>query len=65
MDIKIFIVFSSPAGSTQRVAETIKDCIRLCPEDAIEPAVNLHEVEERIRQRVKAIKKQPFTQIFF
>jgi ferredoxin/flavodoxin len=40
------------------------NCIRLCPEDAIEPAVGLHEIEEHIRQRVKTINEQPFTQIF-
>ena len=27
MNIKIFIVFISPAGSTRRVAETIKKCM--------------------------------------
>ena len=27
MNVKIFIVFSSPAGSTRRVAETIKKCM--------------------------------------
>jgi ferredoxin/flavodoxin len=40
------------------------NCIRLCPEDAIEPAVSINKIEEHIRQRVRTINEQPFTQIF-
>jgi ferredoxin/flavodoxin len=40
------------------------NCVRLCPEDAIEPAVSLQEMEQHIRQRVSSINEQPLTQIF-
>ena len=35
MHIKNFIVFSSPAGSTRRVAETIKKCMSQQNVDAV------------------------------
>jgi len=40
------------------------NCIRLCPEDAIEPATSMNQIEEHIRQRVRAINERPFTQIY-
>ena len=40
------------------------NCIRLCPEDAIEPSVSMDEIEVYIRERVRTINEQPYTQIF-
>lgn len=40
------------------------NCIRLCPEDAITPAVPMAKIEAKIRERVKNINEQPLTQIF-
>ncbi len=40
------------------------NCIRLCPEDAIAPAVPLAKIEAMIRARVKDINEQPLTRIF-
>ncbi len=40
------------------------NCIRLCPEDAIEPAMSMVEIEEYIRERVRTINEQPYTRIF-
>ena len=40
------------------------NCIRLCPEDAIEPAVNINDIAQHIRQRVSTINEHPYTQIF-
>jgi ferredoxin/flavodoxin len=40
------------------------NCIRLCPEDAIEPAISLSEIEAHIRERVRTIDEKPLTQIF-
>ena len=40
------------------------NCIRLCPEDAIEPAASMDEIEVYIRERVRTINEQPYTQIF-
>jgi ferredoxin len=40
------------------------NCVRLCPEDAIKPAIRMSQIEEHIRTRVKTIAEQPGTQIF-
>jgi ferredoxin len=40
------------------------NCVRLCPEDAIEPAIQLDDMAEKIRERVRTINEQPGTQIF-
>jgi ferredoxin len=40
------------------------DCIRLCPEDAIHPAVGVDQIEARIRERVRTIDEHPHTQTF-
>jgi ferredoxin/flavodoxin len=40
------------------------NCIRLCPENAIEPASSMNQIEDRIRRRVRTINEQPVTQIF-
>lgn len=40
------------------------NCIRLCPEDAIEPAMRMDEIEVYIRERVRTINEQPYTRIF-
>jgi len=40
------------------------NCIRLCPEAAIEPAISMDQIEQRIRERVRTINEQPLTQIF-
>jgi ferredoxin/flavodoxin len=40
------------------------NCIRLCPEDAIEPAMDMQKIIAYIRQRVSDINEQPPTQIF-
>lgn len=40
------------------------NCIRLCPEDAIEPATSMVDIEEYIRERVRTINEQPHTRIF-
>ena len=40
------------------------NCIRLCPEDAIEPAKSMDQIEEYIRERVKNIDEKPLTEIF-
>jgi ferredoxin/flavodoxin len=40
------------------------NCIRLCPEDAIEPAVDMDKLIALIRKRVAGINEQPPTQIF-
>lgn len=40
------------------------NCIRLCPEDAIEPAIGMDDIEKRIRERVRTINELPYTQIF-
>jgi ferredoxin/flavodoxin len=41
------------------------NCIRLCPENAIEPARSLDQIEVHIRERVLTIQEQPYTQIFY
>jgi ferredoxin/flavodoxin len=40
------------------------NCIRLCPEDAIEPAISMSQIEAQIRERVRTISERPFTQIW-
>ncbi len=40
------------------------NCIRLCPEDAIKPAIPITSIEEMIRERVRRIDEQPLTQVF-
>ena len=40
------------------------NCIRLCPEDAITSAINLSEIEKKIRAKAQRISEQPPTQIF-
>ena len=40
------------------------NCIRFCPEDAIEPAKSMDDIAAYIRQRVRTINEQPGTQIF-
>ena len=40
------------------------NCIRLCPEDAIEPAITMSQIEEHIRERVRTIDEKPGTRIF-
>jgi ferredoxin/flavodoxin len=40
------------------------NCIRLCPENAIEPAISMDKIAHHIRQRVKNINEKPLTQIF-
>ena len=40
------------------------NCIRLCPEEAISPAVPMAEIHDRIRKRVRAIDERPLTRIF-
>ncbi len=40
------------------------NCIRFCPEDAIEPAKSMDDIAAYIRQRVRTINEQPDTQIF-
>ena len=36
----------------------------LCPEDAIEPARSMDDIEAYIRERVRTINEKPHTQIF-
>jgi ferredoxin len=40
------------------------NCIRLCPEDAIEPKISMDQLEGHIRDRVNTIEEKPGTQIF-
>ena len=40
------------------------NCIRLCPEDAIKPAISLSQIVDHIRERVRTIGERPYTQIF-
>lgn len=40
------------------------NCVRLCPEDAIKPAISMSQIEEHIRTRVRTIAEQPYTHIF-
>lgn len=40
------------------------NCIRLCPEQAIEPEITLAQLEERIRKRAEMMSERPYTQIF-
>jgi ferredoxin/flavodoxin len=40
------------------------NCIRLCPETAIEPIVPMEKIEAMIQERVKTINEQPLTQVF-
>jgi ferredoxin/flavodoxin len=40
------------------------NCIRLCPEDAIEPAMSMDDIAHYIRERVKNINEKPLTEIF-
>jgi len=40
------------------------NCIRFCPEDAIEPAKSMADIEAYIRERVRTINEQPHTQVF-
>ncbi|MBW1790252.1 MAG: 4Fe-4S binding protein, partial [Deltaproteobacteria bacterium] len=40
------------------------NCIRLCPENAIESAISISKIEEHIKKRVLTINERPPTQIF-
>lgn len=40
------------------------NCIRLCPEEAIEPAIGMDKIHGHIRMRVKTFNEQPLSQIF-
>jgi ferredoxin len=40
------------------------NCIRLCPEDAIEPKISMDQIETLIWERVNTIDEKPGTQIF-
>jgi ferredoxin len=40
------------------------NCIRLCPEEAITPAVPLEKIHAMIRNRVKTFNERPHTQVF-
>jgi ferredoxin len=40
------------------------NCIRLCPENAIHPAIGMDQIEARIRERVRTIDERPHTQTF-
>ena len=40
------------------------NCIRLCPEDAIKPTISMSQIEGHIRERIRTIGEQPYTQIF-
>jgi ferredoxin/flavodoxin len=40
------------------------NCIRLCPEGAIESSVSMDQIAEHIRQRVRTINERPLTQVF-
>lgn len=40
------------------------NCIRFCPETAIEPAISMEQIEHHIRERVRTINERPLTQIF-
>ena len=40
------------------------NCIRLCPEDAIDPAVSLEAIEQHIRKRVSLFNETPRTELF-
>ena len=40
------------------------NCVRLCPEDAIKPAISMSQIAEHIRTRVKTIAELPDTRIF-
>jgi ferredoxin/flavodoxin len=39
-------------------------CIRLCPEDAIEPKISMDQIESLVWERVNSIDERPRTQIF-
>jgi ferredoxin len=41
------------------------NCIRLCPENAIQPRVSLDDIAAMIRKRVRSIRERPLTQVFF
>ena len=50
-----------------RFANTCFDCfncIRLCPEDAISPAVTLDQIHAMILNRVKTFNETPLSQVF-
>jgi len=40
------------------------NCIRLCPESAIEPKVTLEQIAERIRKRAEIMHEYPDTEIW-
>jgi len=40
------------------------NCIRLCPEQAIEPQMTLAQFDERIRKRAETMNERPYTQVF-
>jgi len=40
------------------------NCIRLCPEDAIEPKISMDQIERLVWERVNSIDERPRTQIF-
>jgi NAD-dependent dihydropyrimidine dehydrogenase PreA subunit/flavodoxin len=39
-------------------------CIRLCPEEAIQPAIPLPQIADLIRKRVETIQERPLTQVY-
>ncbi len=39
------------------------NCIRLCPEDAIEPAVSMDKIHDHIRMRVETLNEKPLTRL--
>jgi ferredoxin/flavodoxin len=39
-------------------------CIRLCPEEAIQPAMPLRQVADAIRKRVNTVQERPLTQVY-
>jgi flavorubredoxin len=58
MNIKIFIVFSSPAGSTRRVAEAIKKCIRQQNVEAVMLDLGAGDDGSEVLDSIQAAGKQ-------
>ncbi|CAB1062935.1 Ferredoxin [Olavius sp. associated proteobacterium Delta 1] len=58
MDIKFFIVFSSPAGSTRRVAETIKKCMSQRNVDAVMLDLGKGDDDSEVIDSIRAAGKQ-------
>jgi ferredoxin len=40
-------------------------CVRVCPEEAIDPKVPMSKIEEMIRNRAVIIKERPLTEIYY